>query len=183
VPYSRIVPGASIVVQSYGDFLDLNPHLHAIVADGGFFEDNSFRVAPEIVGKNLEKAFQYEVLKMLKKEGKINDAIIENLLSWRHTGFHVYLGPRIWPDDHDALERLARYMIRACFSSERMVYINMRIIAFIEDATLIQVILKHLGLWETKNHDPPPLDSFHTANELTVDESYSQIPPGDHWLE
>jgi hypothetical protein len=42
--------------------LDLNPHLHAIVADGGFFEDNSFRVAPEIVGKNLEKAFQYEVL-------------------------------------------------------------------------------------------------------------------------
>jgi hypothetical protein len=52
----------------------------------------------------------------------------------------------------------------------------MRIIAFIEDATLIQVILKHLGLWETKNNDPPPLDSFHTANELTVDESYSQIP-------
>jgi hypothetical protein len=79
---------------SYGDFLDLNPHLHAIVADGGFFEDNSFRVAPEIVGKNLEKAFQYEVLKMLKKEGKINDAIIENLLSWRHTGFHVYMNIR-----------------------------------------------------------------------------------------
>jgi hypothetical protein len=49
----------------------------------------------------------------------------------------------------------------------------MRIIAFIEDATLIQVILKHLGLWETKNHDPPPLDSFHTANELTVDESHT----------
>jgi hypothetical protein len=123
VPYSGIVPGASIVVQSYGDFLDLNPHLHAIVADGGFFEDNSFRVAPQFVGKNLEKAFQYEVLKMLKKEGKINDTIIENLLSWRHTGFHVYLGPRIWPDDHDALERLARYIIRACFSSDRMVYI------------------------------------------------------------
>jgi hypothetical protein len=59
----------------------------------------------------------------------------------------------------------------------------MRIIAFIEDATLIQVILKHLGLWETKNHDPPPLDSFHTANELTVDESCSQIPPGGHWFD
>jgi hypothetical protein len=45
------------------------------------------------------------------------------------------------------------------------------------------VILKHLGLWETKNHDPPPLDSFHTANELTVDESYSQILPDDHWFD
>ena len=40
VPYSGIVPGASIVVQSYGDFLNFNPHLHAIVADGGFFDDN-----------------------------------------------------------------------------------------------------------------------------------------------
>lgn len=226
---------------------------------------------------------------MLKKEGKINDVIIENLLSWRHTGFHVYLGPRIWPDDHDALERLARYIIRACFSSERMVYIpaektpdgiakviytskdgkssqtfdaldwlarlvthvpgryehtvryygyysnksrgmrkkadadeqiatiapnelspkqfaqswarliqkiyevdplvcpkcqgEMRIIAFIEDATLIQVILKHLGLWETNNHGPPSRNSSHTANELTVDESYSQLPQIDHWLD
>jgi hypothetical protein len=28
--------------------------------------------------EDLEEIFQYEVLKMLKKEGKINDAIIEN---------------------------------------------------------------------------------------------------------
>jgi hypothetical protein len=34
---------------------------------------------------------QYEVLKMLKKEGKISGAIIESMLSWRHSGFHVYL--------------------------------------------------------------------------------------------
>jgi hypothetical protein len=45
--------------------------------------------------ESLEKAFQYEVLKMLKKEGKINDAIIENMLSWYHTGFNVYIGDRI----------------------------------------------------------------------------------------
>ena len=36
---------------------------------------------------------------MLKKEGKINDAIIENMLSWHHTGFHVYIGNKIDPDD------------------------------------------------------------------------------------
>ncbi len=29
---------------------------------------------------------------MFKKEGEINDAIIENMLSWRHSGFHVYIG-------------------------------------------------------------------------------------------
>ncbi len=31
---------------------------------------------------------------MLKKEGKINDAVIKNMLSWRYSGFHVYTGDR-----------------------------------------------------------------------------------------
>lgn len=60
---------------------------------------------------------------MLKKEGKINDAIIENMLSWHHSGFNVYIGGRIEPDDKAGLGNLARYIIRACFSQERLVYI------------------------------------------------------------
>jgi hypothetical protein len=71
--------------------------------------------------KDLEEAFQYEVLKMLKKEGKINDAVIENMRSWRHTGFHVHIGSRIWPEDENALDNLAKYVVRASFSQERMV--------------------------------------------------------------
>jgi hypothetical protein len=38
-------------------------------------------MAPGCVLEDIEEAFQYEVLKMLKEEGKINDAIIENMLS------------------------------------------------------------------------------------------------------
>jgi hypothetical protein len=30
------VPGASIAVQTYGDFLNFNPHLHAITTDTKF---------------------------------------------------------------------------------------------------------------------------------------------------
>ncbi len=41
--------------------------------------------------EDFPEAFQYEVFKMLKKEGKINDAIIENMLSWNHSGFHVMM--------------------------------------------------------------------------------------------
>jgi|GEM_PF-4107404 len=33
-PCDDAVPGASIAVQTYGDFLNFNPHLHAIVTDG-----------------------------------------------------------------------------------------------------------------------------------------------------
>ena len=39
------VTGASIAVQTYGDFLNHNPHLHAIVSDGCFLKDGSFQTA------------------------------------------------------------------------------------------------------------------------------------------
>jgi hypothetical protein len=38
----------------------------------------------------------------------------------------VYCGPTIWPNNDQELEDLARYIIRACFSQERMTYIAAR---------------------------------------------------------
>ncbi len=43
---------------------------------------------------------------MLKKEGKINHVVIENMISWRHTGFHVHIGARIRPEDEIAYGNL-----------------------------------------------------------------------------
>jgi len=65
------VPGASIAVQTYGDFLNFNPHLHAITTDGCFLNDGSFKAAPGFILGDMEEIFQYEVLKMLKKEEKL----------------------------------------------------------------------------------------------------------------
>jgi hypothetical protein len=45
------------------------------------------------------------------------------LLSWLHSGFNVFCGPRIQPGNEDAMENLARYIIRASFSQERMSYV------------------------------------------------------------
>lgn len=238
-----------------------------------------------MVLKDLEEIFQYEVLKMLKKEGKITDAVIENMLSWRHSGFHVYIGDRIFSDDQTGLGNLARYIIRACFSQERMVYIpeqdshdgtakvvytskdhksrktfnamdwlarlvthipgryeqtvryygwysnksrgmrkkadlddtiptvipnemsskefrqswarliqkiydvdplicpkcqgTMRIISFIEELDIIEKILRHLGLWDIRNHDPPKPAIPNFIPDLVYDFSDSQIPAAD----
>jgi hypothetical protein len=87
-------PGASIAVHTYGDFLNFNPHIHAIVPEGCFLEDGGFQMSPCFTTKDLNKAFRYEVLSMLKKEGKITDAVIENRMSWHHSGFHVHIGER-----------------------------------------------------------------------------------------
>jgi hypothetical protein len=62
----------------------------------------------------------------------------------------------------------------------------MKVIAFIEDDKIIKKILKHLGLRQTRNHDPPQLDNTHTPaieTELTYDTTYWQLPAIDYWTQ
>jgi hypothetical protein len=118
------VAGAVIAIQSFSDFLGFNPHAHVIVSDGWFYGEGAFRVSLTPNPKDLEDLFRYEVFKMLKAEGKITDAVIENMMNWHHSGFNVYCGDAIWPHNEEGLENLARYIIRASFSQERMNYIS-----------------------------------------------------------
>ena len=120
----NLKPAAVIAVQTFGDFLNFNPHLHIIAADGCFNSDGNFITGQIPNSNDLEKAFRYEVLKMLKKEGKIFDITIENMKSWRHSGFNIYCGNPIYPDDEEGIVNLARYIIRAPISQERMFYIS-----------------------------------------------------------
>jgi hypothetical protein len=69
-------PGAVISVQTFGDFQNFNPHLHIIATDGCFSGDGVFQVGYSPNPKDLEELFRYEILKMLKKEGKITDAVM-----------------------------------------------------------------------------------------------------------
>jgi len=123
VPEKGAVPGAAIAIQSFGDFLGFNSHLHVLASDGCFYGDGMFRVAPRFETKQLEEIFRHNVFKMLLSKAKITQELVDMLMSWRHSGFHVYCGPRIQPGDDHAMENLARYIIRASFSQERMTYI------------------------------------------------------------
>ncbi|MFH1930349.1 MAG: transposase zinc-binding domain-containing protein [Pseudomonadota bacterium] len=51
------VHGAVIAIQSFGDFLGYNPHLHVLCSDGCFYGDGMFRVAPRFETKQLEEIF------------------------------------------------------------------------------------------------------------------------------
>ena len=94
-----------------------------LATDGCFYNDDTFMVCPPPNTGDLEELFRHEVFKMLKAEGKITDCIIENMINWRHSGFNVYCGKAIWPHNEEGLENLARYIIRASFSQERMTYV------------------------------------------------------------
>ena len=53
----------------------------------------------------------------------ITKDLIAMLSNWRHSRFQVFCGNRISPNDETAMENLARYILRASFSQERMQYL------------------------------------------------------------
>ena len=56
----------------------------------------------------------------------------------------------------------------------------MKIISFIEELDIIEKILRHLDLWDIRNHDPPTQKPSYIP-ELVYDDSESQIPVVDYW--
>ena len=133
VPENEPLPGAVIAVQTFGDFLGFNPHCHILLTDGCFLRQaqddvyggrGMFRVAPPLELKKLEAIFRHKVFKMLLKKGKITEEMIRILSAWKHSGFNIFCGNRIAPKDETSMENLARYIIRASFSQERMRYLE-----------------------------------------------------------
>jgi len=125
VPEKEPIPGAVIAMQTFGDFLGFNPHCHILLTDGCFYDKRGmFRVAPPLELKKLEAIFRHKVFKMLLKKGKITEEMVRMLSAWKHSGFNVFCGNRIAPKDETAMENLARYIIRASFSQERMRYLE-----------------------------------------------------------
>ncbi len=123
VPEEDAVPGAVVAIHTFGDFLGWHPHLHVLCTDGCFYGNGMFRVAPLFEIKHLEEIFRHKVFKMLLKKEKITGELVELVSGWRHSGFNVFCGSRIQQGSEDAIENLARYIIRASFSQERMTYL------------------------------------------------------------
>ena len=55
VPKEGAVPGALVTIQSFGDFLGLNPHLHILGTDGCFYGKGMVRVSARFEIKDLEE--------------------------------------------------------------------------------------------------------------------------------
>lgn len=118
-------PAAIASIQTFGDFLGFNPHLHILAADGCFKDTGMFYASPvDINAGSLEPLFRHKVLLMLKKKGLITEQTIKLISSWHHSGFNVYCTDRIYPECAQSMENLARYIIRASFSQERLNYIS-----------------------------------------------------------
>jgi hypothetical protein len=58
-------PGFILYVQTFGDLVTFNPHIHALVADGVFLPSGTFRVLPPLPEDSLCEALHHKVLGFL----------------------------------------------------------------------------------------------------------------------
>ncbi|MBC2594639.1 transposase [Ruficoccus amylovorans] len=116
-------PGMVIAIQTFGDYLNFHPHLHILVTDGAFVGHRTFHALHYLDWEPAAELLRHRLLKRMVKRRKLTAEQARQMLNWRHSGFGIHAGKRIQRDDHDALERLAQYILRNPFSLDKMTYL------------------------------------------------------------
>ena len=114
-------PACVIAIQTFGEHVNFNPHIHVIAADGCFTKDGGFIEAWAHDTSALNEAFAREVFGLLADRG-LSESRIETIMSWQHSGFQVYRGSQILATDTEGEIRLAQYIVRCPFALSRMDY-------------------------------------------------------------
>ena len=100
-------------LHSAGDLLHFHPHIHAMALDGTVDADGVFHQLIEIDIEKLHNCFQQNVFNALLQKELITQDVVDNMLSWEHSGFNVWSGePFTDPDttEYSHLEPVARML-------------------------------------------------------------------------
>jgi len=194
VPEEGAVPGAVIAIQSFGDFLGFNPHLHVLISDGCVYGNGD--------GKE-EKTF--DALEWLAAMCSHVPNKGEQMVRYYGYYSNVSRGKRIKKEQDDLIHCILEpdgsskehrrnwaRLIQKIYEVDPLTcpkcHGRMRIISFIEDEEVIKKILKHLGLWKINppgvwrvKARPPPLTKA-LYPDAGIDASDSQIPPCEDYL-
>lgn len=119
-----VAPGAAMAIQTHGELANWHPHLHAIATDGAFAPDGTFIPMPEMSAEPYLKLWEKAVFDLLLKEGRINQQVVDQMRTWRHSGFSVDKSVRIEAGDAAAIERLTQYIVRCPFSLDRILKVT-----------------------------------------------------------
>ena len=116
----RAVPGVIACVQTFGSLVHRHPHLHVLMSDGAFRRDGGFVPLPPPDPAVLEELWRRQVLAWFVRQGWLDQDEAAGMLSWPHSGFGAYLGPRI--AEREGVLRVARYSARAPVAESRLRY-------------------------------------------------------------
>lgn len=117
--------GAVSFIQYFGNTLNLHPHIHLVVADGIFSEQDenllfyeAFLTSEDVL--EIEDRIRRRVLKYFHRRGFFSKDEVATMLTYENSGFSLDATVRIQSSDRDGLERLIRYCARPAFKSENL---------------------------------------------------------------
>jgi len=119
-----VIPGMIVTVQTFGELAHWHPHVHAIVTDGVFTEDEAFIPFLEMAAEPFLVLWEKKVFELLLEHNKISEDIVNQMRHWQHSGFSVHKNVVIAEDDPKGLENLIQYIARCPFSLSRMIKVT-----------------------------------------------------------
>ncbi|MEK6535981.1 MAG: transposase, partial [Actinomycetota bacterium] len=122
-------PSQIVVVQRFGEKVNLHAHFHVIASDGMFAMDDegrlTFHPSPEPSEEDIIRLREYlrrRILRRMVKLGAVPEESAREMLCRVHGGFSLDGGVRMAADDRKGLERLLRYVLRPAVSLQRLSY-------------------------------------------------------------
>jgi hypothetical protein len=103
------------------------------LANGVFNQDGSFQELSLDTDK-LQALFQHKVLKALQELELISEHTTEQILSWKHSGFNVWLGEVIQPEENNARLFIGSYIDRNPVTNDK-IKISDNTISYEHDST------------------------------------------------
>jgi putative transposase len=112
-------------IQTFGQLAHWHPPVHALVTEGVFLpESGAFLPLPKLATEPLLKLWEQEVFALLLAEGKITEEVVQNIRSWKHSGFSVDQSVRLEAGDQEGVQRLIQYFLRCPFRQARMIEVT-----------------------------------------------------------
>ena len=115
-------PALIVFVQTFGDLVNFNPHLHVLAADGVFLPGGRFVALPRVPGNLLAEGFRRAVRDFLVKNEVLSEELRARMLAWRHGGFSAHTEVSVAAEDAEGRKTLAGYMLRPPMSLQKMTY-------------------------------------------------------------
>lgn len=115
-------PGKTAAVASLhnsGALLNWHPHIHAIIL-AGTIQDDTFHPIEEIDTELIQEFFSEKVFDFLLKKELISQETINSMKSWDHSGFKLWLGEDIQPDNQKQRLFISRYLAKCPVALNRI---------------------------------------------------------------
>jgi hypothetical protein len=117
-----LTPGIIIVIHTFGRDLKFNPHIHALMTEGGLDENDNWKTIDFIPYAALRKRWQHLVLKAFREHFRKNTKVINlinKLYNQKGNGFYVHAKTKMKSAKIIA-KYIGRYISRPAIAESRI---------------------------------------------------------------